>query len=37
MKLMSDLYKIDIALLCIGGHYTMGPYEAGYAVNNVSS
>ena len=27
---------IDVALLCIGDFYTMGPKEASYAVNNVA-
>jgi L-ascorbate metabolism protein UlaG (beta-lactamase superfamily) len=32
MKLIAELYKPDIALLPIGGHYTMGPREAAHAV-----
>jgi len=32
MQLIGELYKPDIALLPIGGWYTMGPYEAAYAV-----
>ena len=31
MQLLGNLYKIDIALLPIGGHFTMGPYEAAWA------
>jgi len=32
MKLISDLYKPDLALLPIGNLYTMGPREAAYAI-----
>jgi L-ascorbate metabolism protein UlaG (beta-lactamase superfamily) len=35
MRIISDLYKPDVALLCIGGHYTMGPQGAAYAIDNV--
>lgn len=35
MKVIDDLYVPDVCLLCIGDHYTMGPKEAAYAVNNV--
>lgn len=31
MKIIGDLYKPQIALLPIGGHYTMGPEGAVYA------
>jgi len=31
MKLIGELYEPDIALLPIGGHYTMGPREAAKA------
>lgn len=31
MKLIGELYKPDLALLPIGGHYTMGPKEAAVA------
>lgn len=31
MKIIHDLYKPDLALLPIGGFYTMGPMEAAYA------
>jgi L-ascorbate metabolism protein UlaG (beta-lactamase superfamily) len=32
MALIRDLYRPDLALLPIGGHYTMGPREAALAV-----
>ena len=32
MRLIGDLYKPDLAILPIGGHYTMGPREAALAV-----
>jgi len=32
MELIGELYRPEIALLPIGGWYTMGPYEAAYAV-----
>jgi L-ascorbate metabolism protein UlaG (beta-lactamase superfamily) len=32
MKLIADLYAPDVALLPIGGHYTMGPREAALAI-----
>lgn len=35
MKVIDDIYTPDVALLCIGDFYTMGPREAAYAVNNV--
>jgi len=31
MKLISEIYKPDLALLPIGDHFTMGPLEAAYA------
>ncbi len=31
MRLIAELYKPDLALLPIGGYYTMGPREAAYA------
>ena len=37
MALISDLYKPDTALLPIGGHFTMGPYEAAYALTKLLS
>jgi L-ascorbate metabolism protein UlaG (beta-lactamase superfamily) len=33
MKLIGDLYRPKVAMLPIGGHYTMGPKEASLAVN----
>ena len=33
MRIIHELYAPDIAMLPIGDHYTMGPREAGYAVN----
>lgn len=35
MALIGDLYKPDLALVCIGGHFTMGPEGAAYAVRNL--
>lgn len=35
MKTISDLYEPKIALLPIGGHYTMSPREAAYALNTL--
>lgn len=35
MKIISDLYAPQIALLPIGGHYTMGPREAAYGLNQL--
>jgi L-ascorbate metabolism protein UlaG (beta-lactamase superfamily) len=32
MRLIGDLYSPDLAILPIGGHYTMGPREAALAV-----
>lgn len=32
MKLIGELYKPDIVILPIGGHFVMGPYEAAKAV-----
>jgi L-ascorbate metabolism protein UlaG (beta-lactamase superfamily) len=32
MRLIGDLYKPDLAILPIGGHYTMGPREAALAI-----
>ena len=32
MRLIGELYQPDLALLPIGGHYTMGPREAALAV-----
>ena len=33
MRIISELYAPDIALIPIGDHYTMGPREAAYACN----
>jgi L-ascorbate metabolism protein UlaG (beta-lactamase superfamily) len=33
MKLIGDLYRPRVAMLPIGGHFTMGPKEAALAVN----
>lgn len=33
MKLIADLYRPKVAMLPIGGHFTMGPKEAALAVN----
>ena len=35
MKIISDLYEPRVALLPIGGHYTMSPREAAYALNQL--
>eukprot|EP00127_Corallochytrium_limacisporum_P007369 Clim_evm6s249 gene=Clim_evmTU6s249 len=35
MGIISDLYKPDVALMCIGGHYTMSPMGAAYAINKL--
>jgi L-ascorbate metabolism protein UlaG (beta-lactamase superfamily) len=32
MRLIGDLYEPDLAILPIGGHYTMGPREAALAI-----
>ncbi|HEV8516526.1 MAG TPA: metal-dependent hydrolase [Candidatus Limnocylindrales bacterium] len=32
MRLISELYRPELAFLPIGGHFTMGPREAAYAV-----
>lgn len=37
MKLIGDLYHPTIAMLPIGGHFTMGPKEAALAVNLLGS
>ena len=33
MRLIGEYYKPDLVLIPIGGHYTMGPKDAAYAVN----
>lgn len=35
MALIHDLYAPDLALVCIGGHYTMGPQGAAYAMREL--
>jgi len=35
MKLISELYDPDLSLLPIGGHFTMDPQHAAYAVRNL--
>ncbi|MEN8264190.1 MAG: metal-dependent hydrolase [Nitrospirota bacterium] len=35
MKFISEFYKPDLALLPIGGHFTMDPAHAAYAVKNL--
>lgn len=37
MKLIGELYHPDVAILPIGGHYTMGPDEAMIAANYVGA
>ena len=32
MKLIGEMYPIDLAFLPIGGHFTMWPYEANKAI-----
>ncbi len=34
MALIGELYKPDLALICIGGHFTMDPEGAAYALKN---
>ena len=33
MALINEYYKPDIALMCMGGNFAMGPSEAAFAVN----
>lgn len=35
MALIGDLYKPDLALVCIGGHFTMDPEGAAYAIREL--
>ena len=35
MALIREFYQPDLALVCIGGHFTMGPEGAAYAVKNL--
>lgn len=37
MKLIGDLYRPEVAMLPIGGHFTMGPKEAAMAVRLLGS
>jgi L-ascorbate metabolism protein UlaG (beta-lactamase superfamily) len=37
MKIIADLYKPDIVMLPIGGHYTMDPMQAAYAVRMMNA
>ncbi len=35
MKMIGEYYKPDLALVCIGGWFTMGPTEAAYAMGTL--
>lgn len=35
MKLINEFYSPDLALVCIGGHFTMGPEGAAYAIREL--
>jgi L-ascorbate metabolism protein UlaG (beta-lactamase superfamily) len=35
MKFIAEYYQPDVALLPIGGHFTMDPVHAAYAINNL--
>jgi L-ascorbate metabolism protein UlaG (beta-lactamase superfamily) len=35
MELISKFYKPDLALVCIGGHFTMDPEHAAYALREL--
>ena len=35
MKFIGEFYRPDLALLPIGGHFTMDPVHAAYAVRNL--
>lgn len=35
MKMIGEYYKPDLALVCIGGWFTMGPVEAAYAMGTL--
>lgn len=35
MKLISEFFRVDVMLACIGGHFTMGPEHAALAVQYV--
>ena len=36
MKLIGEMYPIDLALIPVGGHFTMGPLEANKAIQLLS-
>lgn len=36
MELLGKMYGIEIAILPIGGHFTMGPYEAAWATKMIN-
>ncbi len=36
MKLISEFFKVDVMLVCIGGHFTMDPVHAALAVQRVN-
>ena len=35
MQMIGEYYKPDLALVCIGGWFTMGPEEAAYAMGSL--
>ena len=35
MKLINEFYSPDLAIVCIGGHFTMGPDGAAYAMREL--
>jgi len=35
MALINEFFKPDLAIVCIGGHFTMGPRRAAYAVREL--
>jgi L-ascorbate metabolism protein UlaG (beta-lactamase superfamily) len=35
MALINQFFKPDLAIVCIGGHFTMGPRRAAYAVREL--
>ena len=35
MALINEFYQPDVAMVCIGGHFTMGPDHAAYAVREL--
>jgi len=36
MKLISEFFKVDVMLACIGGHFTMDPVHAALAVQRIN-